>query len=129
MPRERWLKTAYAYLYIRDFDAARRAFEQAIAEDPDNPETYFHASVTALRNGEIAYAEEAAAKAAELAPDNSLYVAHLGAVRAEVLVLKAEKALGEGLILESKQLLEDALTADPLCERAYELQQALEQSG
>ncbi|QSO45703.1 tetratricopeptide repeat protein [Alicyclobacillus mengziensis] len=121
MLTDRWLKTAYAYLYIRDFQAARRAFDEAITENPENPEYHFHASVTALRNGETGYAMEAAKQAVLLDPENALYAVHLGAVTAQALVIEASAALREGRATETKELLLRALEADPLCERAHEL--------
>lgn len=121
MMSENHLKTAYAYLYIRDFEAARRAFDQAIAADPLNPESYFHASVTALRNGEMHYAEMAAQHAVDLDPDNALYIAHLGAVRAEVLIVEAKDAFLAGDEQSGKELLQKAIEANPLSDTAHEL--------
>ena len=115
------LKTAYAYLYIRDFHGARRVFDEAITENPENPEYHFHASVTALRNGETGYAMEAARQAVLLEPENSLYVAHLGAVQAQKLLHEAKAALNEGRITDGRELLLRAVEANPLCDSAQEL--------
>ncbi|MCL6515532.1 tetratricopeptide repeat protein [Alicyclobacillus sp.] len=79
---ERWLKVAFSYLYIRDFDRAMEAFRRAIACEPDNPACYFHGSVTALRNEDWEPALAWAEAAARLAPDNVLYQEHLCRVRA-----------------------------------------------
>lgn len=79
---ERWLKVAFSYLYIRDFNRAMEAFRRAIACDPDNPACYFHASVTALRNEDWEPALAWAAEAARLAPENVLYQEHLRRVQA-----------------------------------------------
>lgn len=111
---DRWLKTAYAYLYIRDFARATESFRRAIESEPDNPAYYFHASVTALRNGHLALAHEWAQSAVKLGADNSLYQEHLEVVTACIYVESAQKALRDGNCEDAAALFQQALESDPL---------------
>jgi tetratricopeptide (TPR) repeat protein len=111
---ERWLKTAYSYLYIRDFPKAADSFARAIHCDPTNPLYYFHGSMTALRNDNLAQALDWAEKAVELDPHNHLYEEHLGVVKSRLLMVEAQVAIAQSRMDRAKQLLEEALAVDPL---------------
>jgi tetratricopeptide (TPR) repeat protein len=111
---DRWLKTAYAYLYIRDFARATESFRRAIECEPDNPAYYFHASVTALRNGHLVLAHEWAQYAVNLEGDNALYQEHLEVVEASMYVESAQNALREGKYEDAVGWFQQALESDPL---------------
>jgi len=114
MSGEGYMKAAYAYLYIRDFERAAASFARAIACDPNNPSYYFRASVTAHRSGLYQMAHEFAKQAAELDPDNPMYVGHLDIVEAALSVAKGQAAYIEGDKSLAKAAFEAALERDPL---------------
>lgn len=114
MSGENYLKSAYAYLYIRDFERAAEAFQRAIESEPENPEYYFHASVTALRNECYNLALEWSARAHELAPDNALYQEHHQVVIASQLTREGQALLLEGNDTAALVRFEQALKHDPL---------------
>lgn len=118
MQTDRWLKIAYAYLYIRDFDAAKRAFEQAICDQPENPEYHLHASITAMRSGDHEFALTCAINALELEPSNPLYQHHYSVTLAGQLVAQALVCIGAGDYKTAEQNLQEALTLDSLNEQA-----------
>lgn len=118
MAGENYFKAAYSYLYIRDFERATDAFRHAIESDPENPCYYFHASVTALRNGHRALALQWARRATELDPDDPLYRAHLGVVKSNILADQARSARDEGDLTRARLLWLAALRHDPLNEEA-----------
>lgn len=118
MTGENYFKSAYSYLYIRDFARAEDAFRRAIESNPNNPEYYFHASVTALRNDRLDLASEWVAAATRLDPENPLYREHQAVVRSCVLTRKGHEALLEGSMDEALQAFEEALTQDPMNEDA-----------
>lgn len=111
---ERWLKAAYSYLYIRDFARAVESFEKAIEADPTNPDYYFRASVTALRNDDVLRAKNWAQSAVHLAPANPLFEEHLAVVEAVLLMQQGEIAEREGRYDSAFKLYEEAYTRDPL---------------
>jgi tetratricopeptide (TPR) repeat protein len=115
---ERWLKTAYSYLYIRDFARATESFRRAIECEPENPTYYFHASLTALRNGYEELAMQWAETAVLLAPGNASYQEHLGVVRGSALAEAGHVAYRDGRYAEAKQLFQRALSFDPLNDEA-----------
>lgn len=112
------IRSAYAYLYIGSFERAKLAFEQAIETDPNNPETYFLASITAHRNACYEEALEWVSKALDLAPESTLYQAHLDTVRASLLVEQAKAAYIQGNTEAAVALYQDALAFDPLHDEA-----------
>lgn len=118
MNSDRHLQIGYAYLYIRDFARAAQAFEEAIVQDPTNPECYFHASMTAHRNNLLDLAEQRAIQALQLDATNPLYRQHLEEVIASKLVLEAEQEVEHGNILGAKQKLLEAIERDPLNHQA-----------
>jgi tetratricopeptide (TPR) repeat protein len=115
---ERYIKAAFAYLYIREFRRAIESFQRAMEVEPENPVYFFHASVTALRNQMYDYALLWAERAAELAPNNELYAEHLNVVRSSILTAEAMLAKSVGNWAEALRLLHDAMERDPLNEEA-----------
>ncbi len=128
MRGEQFLKAAYAYLFIHDFEHAKKAFEQAIACDPENPLYYFHASITAIRSEELDVAMNWATRAVNLEPDNELYGQHLNVVQATILNRNGREACLNGNTKLAKQQFTMALMLDPLNEDAKQALLALEQS-
>ncbi len=110
---DRWLKTAYAYLFIRNFSRALDVFRKAIEENPMNPRYHFHASITALRSGLLAEAEEWAKTAAALDPENSTYREHLDRIKARRLVHDGLRLLESGQTQEAREYFDAALSIDP----------------
>lgn len=122
---ELYLKAAYAYLYIRDFDRAKEAFEHAISCEPNNPVYYFYASITALRSDSVDKAFEWAIRAADLQPDEALYSQHVDVVKAAMLTRDAHAAYINGDIDTAVQKYQAALELDPLCEDTVHALQSL----
>jgi tetratricopeptide (TPR) repeat protein len=115
---ERYIKAAFAYLYIREFRRAIESFQRAMEVEPDNPVYFFHASVTALRNQMYDHALLWAERAAELAPKNALYTEHVNVVRSSMLTAAAMNAKSVGNWAEALRLLHEAIKRDPLNEEA-----------
>jgi tetratricopeptide (TPR) repeat protein len=115
---ERFIKAAFAYLYIREFQRAIESFQRAMEVEPENPVYFFHASLTALRNRMYDNALLWAERAAELAPNNELYAEHLNVVRSSILTAEAMMAKSVGNWAEALRLLHDAMERDPLNEEA-----------
>ncbi|GMA48712.1 hypothetical protein GCM10025857_00690 [Alicyclobacillus contaminans] len=118
MPDSPWFQTACAYLFIRDFDRALNAFRRAMEEHPDDPDCYFHASITALRSGRLDDAERWAAEARRLSPQDSLYEAHWQRVQADRLVEHSLRAWRNGLTEDALRLVQKALELNPLNDQA-----------
>ncbi len=114
MKGEQYLRAAYAYLYIRDFERAETAFERAIESDPANPQYYFHASITALRSDHLDKALFLAKEALRLAPDNELYLEHVNMVEASMLTVDGQQALENGDVDLAKANFQRALERNPL---------------
>ncbi|WAH35139.1 tetratricopeptide repeat protein [Alicyclobacillus dauci] len=119
MAIERFMNSAYAYLYIGDYDEAKAAFERAIAEDPDNPEPYFHASITAHRSGFYDEARRLAERAVSLCPEYPIYRSHLGRIMASKWFEAGKRAHIAGDIRGALSLYGKALDADPLHLEAF----------
>jgi tetratricopeptide (TPR) repeat protein len=115
---DRWLKTAYSYLFIRDFEKAMDTFRNAICSNPQNPAYYFHASITAVRSGNLSEAIAWAEAATTLEPDNDLYMQHWHVIRARLLVKEGLEMLQCGRLAEAQELFASALNHDPLNEDA-----------
>lgn len=115
---ENYLKAAYAYLYIRDFERAAESFARAIESSPMNPEYYFHASLTALRNDCPDLALEWALSAFRLDPDNPLYREHLAVVESSQLTKQGHDALLVGANERARHFFQEALDRDPLNDEA-----------
>lgn len=84
MTGDNYLRAAYSYLYIGDYDKASDSFSRAMAENPQNPAYYFYASVTALRSGDANHAKQWAERALDLAPSDAFYQEHLWMVLQEL---------------------------------------------
>lgn len=123
---EQYLRAAYAYLYIRDFQRAETAFEQAIASDPDNPQYYFHASITALRSEHRDKALFLAKEALRLQPENELYQEHVKVVEAAILTVDGQQALEKGNIALAREHFHRALERNPLDNTAADALASLE---
>lgn len=123
MSGEQYLKAAYAYLYIHDFERAREAFERAIACDPENPTYYFRASVTAHRSGQLALAKKWAIEATTKNPNHPLYRQHLATVESSIAVQRAIQELEINHREEAFSALEEALAYDPLNTEASQLKE------
>ncbi len=128
MQGEHYLKAAYAYLYIRDFEHAQEAFEKAIASDPFNALYYFHASITALRSEDFDLAMTWALRAAKLEPDNPMYKQHLDVVMAAIYNRDARTAFLNGDVDEAMKRFKSALELDPLNEEAQQALYSLDES-
>lgn len=124
-----WLRTAYSYLYIRDFDGAKRTFQEAIVNHPNHAEYHFHASVTAFRSHDYDFALETAVAASQLEPDNELYLAHVDIVRSAQLVTIGRAKLSIGEWDEARRCFVEALERDPLNEQAHIGLQMLQTEG
>lgn len=118
MSGERFIHSAYAYLYIGSFERAELAFSRAIEMEPDNPEPYFLASITAHRNQSYEEALQLAQKATELAPEETLYRAHLNTVQASLLVEQAKSAYIQGDTACALRMYQSAIESDPLHDEA-----------
>jgi tetratricopeptide (TPR) repeat protein len=123
MSGEQYLKAAYAYLYIHEFERAREAFQQAIACDPENPTYYFRASVTAHRSGQLQLAKQWATQAIERNPYLALYQQHLASVESSLAVLRAKEAQAQNQKSEAFGALEEALAYDPLNTEAFQIKE------
>lgn len=77
MSGENYLRAAYGYLYLGDFEEAMGAFSRAIEAEPDNASYYFFGSVTAMRNEDWQTALRWAQEAVRLAPEEELYQEHV----------------------------------------------------
>jgi tetratricopeptide (TPR) repeat protein len=128
MQGEEYLRAAYGYLYIRDFEHAREAFEKAIAADPENALYYFHASITALRNDLYDLAMMWATQAAELEPHNPMYQQHVDIVLAAIYNREAQIAYTNGDLNRAREQFRAALELDPLNDEALRVLQQLEDS-
>lgn len=115
---ERFLRAAYAYLYIRDFDRAAKAFESAIESDPDNPQYYFHASITEMRSEHYDRALALAQTAARLSPENELFAEHVKLVESTILTVEGERGLENGHLEEARERFQSALQYNPLNQTA-----------
>lgn len=111
---DRWLKTAYAYLFIRDFARALDVFRQAMVADPTNASYYFYASITAERNGLRNEAYDFANAASELEPSNALYLQRTAAMRSKRLVDDGLRLLESGDMTGAYAKFQQALESDPL---------------
>lgn len=118
MQGEQFLKSAFSYLFIGDYERAVRAFHDAMEADPKNPVFAFHGSVTALRNGDLDLAERWAVRALASDPTHPMYIQHLQRIRSKREVCAAEDAIGAGDRAAAAARLERALTLDPLNEKA-----------
>ncbi len=118
MVEDRWLKTAYSYLFIRDFEKAMNTFKNAIGSNPQNPAYYFHGSITAVRSGNLAEAIAWAETAKALEPDNELYNQHWHVIRARLLVKQGLEMMQCGRLAEAQLLFASALNHDPLNQEA-----------
>lgn len=123
MSGEQYLKAAYAYLYIQDFERAREAFERAIACDPDNPTYYFRASITAHRSGHLGLARQWALEATLKHPGHALYRQHLATVESSMAILRAKQARADNQRAEAFGALEEALAYDSLNTEAMQLKE------
>jgi tetratricopeptide (TPR) repeat protein len=110
---DRWLKTAYAYMFIRNFARALDVFRKAIEDDPVNPRYHFHASITALRSGLLEEAEQWAETAVALEPENATYRQHLDRIKARRLVHDGLRLLESGKTDEARECFDAALRIDP----------------
>lgn len=126
MSGENYLRAAYSYLYIGEFDRASEAFRRAMAEDPENPTYYFYGSVTALRNGQTELALTWAREAVRLAPADALYRAHCCMVESAQCTEQGAKALADGALDAARSALQDAILFDPLNDEAFALLQQIE---
>lgn len=117
---EQFLRAAYAYLYIRDFDKAAKAFASAIESDPENPEYYFHASITEMRSGHYERALTLAQTAARLSPDNELHREHVKLVESAILTAEGERGLENGHFEQARENFQSALLYNPLNQTAAE---------
>jgi Tfp pilus assembly protein PilF len=118
MRGDNYLRAAYAYLYIHDFNRASEAFQRAIDTNPDNPEYHFHASVTAVRNGDLEAAWHSAREAVRIAPEEPFYRMHLAFVGSKRLHSWGRRAMAAGDTELAILLLSAAVQADPLNEEA-----------
>lgn len=129
MEGEQFLRAAYAYLYIHDFERAAMAFEKAIASDPDNPEYYFHASITLLRSGNKERALFLAQRAVQLEPENQLYQEHVKMVESSILTEDGQRALERGELDVAREMFNSALERNPLDYAATEALALLDAAG
>lgn len=114
MYEDRFIQAAYAYLYVGLFDEAMDAFARAIEANPSRPEPYFHASVTAHRNGNLDDALRFALQAMKLAPEEPLYEDNWRAIWASQLAESGRLAFFDGDTSRAVQLYREALAHDPL---------------
>lgn len=87
---DRLIQAGFAYLYVGLYDEALASFVRAIEANPSRPEPYFHASITAHRNGDLANASRWAMRAMELAPDRAEYVENWRVITASQLVEESQ---------------------------------------
>lgn len=125
MTSERFVQAAYAYLFIGDYHEVKAAFQRAIAAEPNNSQLYFHASITAHRNGDLQEAHTLATKAVSLCPENDLYRSNVAAIYASVCVEHGKSAYFAGRTVEAFQYFRLAQAADPLNEEADTFSQKL----
>lgn len=118
MQGEQYLKSAFSYLFIGDYERAVAAFHEAMEADPKNPLFAFHGSVTALRNGDLDLAERWAVRALAIDPTHPMYIQHLQRIRSKREVRMAETAVDQGDQAAANARLERALRLDPLNEQA-----------
>lgn len=118
MSADKFIRAAYAYLYIGDFEEAKAAFARAIEEEPTNPEPYFCASITAHRSGEYEEAERFVLEALRLDPSALLYQTHLKTVRASRWLDAGVNAYIKGNVSDAIACCKKALDIDPLHEAA-----------
>lgn len=122
MRGKQFLRTGFSYLLIGDYEQALNAFAKAVEAEPDNAAYAFHGSVTAWRNNHPELAKTWAQRAVDLEPANELYQEHLRMIGAQTLLEQAQSAFSEGEHPTARELLDEALTTDPLNEQARTLQ-------
>lgn len=120
MEGQRFIHAAYAYLFIGDYEQAKAAFERAVEADPDNPEPYFYASITAHRSGCYEEARRLAQTAVRLNPVDPLYQAHLRTICASECVAQGKLAYIQGDTRTALQCYQRALQTDPLHQEAQQ---------
>ena len=124
MVQDPWLRTAYSYLYIRNFDKALDSFRRAMDSDPTNPEYRFHASITAFRSGLTDLARQWGQEAVDLDPESELYRQHLGVVQSKQWVTEGVAAETRGELEVAIDAYGEAVQADPFNQEAHELLQS-----
>jgi len=118
---EEHVRQAYASILSGDYEQAIRAFERAIAAEPENPAHHHKCSITCMRSALWAKALMHAEEAVRLAPDQAEYRYHLAAVRARIAVEEAKSGLASAdpdydSVIAGLRL---ALELDPLLDEAW----------
>lgn len=116
MDGESSVKKAYEAILNGDFEEAVVRFEEAIALEPDNADTYYRCSITCARSGKWSKALHYASQAVELEPEQEEYSYHLQTVRSRQLVVEAEMLLAQKPEEQEQALamLREAVRLDPL---------------
>jgi tetratricopeptide (TPR) repeat protein len=126
MAGEEHVRQAYASILSGDYEQAIRAFELAIAAEPDNPAYHHKCSITCMRSAQWPKALRHAAEAVRLAPEQEDYRYHLASIRARIAAEEAKSELASAdpdyeSVIES---LKAALEMDPLLDEAWLLMAA-----
>ena len=126
MTGQNYLRAAYAYLYIGDYQSAAAAFQRAVDAEPDNPDFWFAGSITLLRNGRLRDAMAWARAAVRLDPADVLYHSHLLQVQSAWLTERAMQAVERRQSTCAVAMLQEAVRRDPCnAEAARRLEQLL----
>lgn len=128
MSADKKIKEAYAAILASDFERAIHCFEEAIAEEPEEPAHYYKLSITYSRSGKLEKALDAAKMALKYAPGNERYTDMVAHIEAKRLMDKAKSALAkrglenndkDRVIHQVAEWLEEAVRLDPLSAEAF----------
>ncbi|MCM3783986.1 tetratricopeptide repeat protein [Neobacillus mesonae] len=125
MKSYQYIQKAYKAILQGDYELAVHWFETAIAEEPNNAELHYRCSITYARNGKLDQALLHAKKAAELAPDHSEYLMHVGSLEAKKLTASARVLIetpDTDLLKVREEVLahlKQSIALDPLYTEAY----------
>ena len=120
MNSEDKIQKAYESILSHDFEPAIEWFEQAVKEEPDNPDHHYKLSITFARSNKLEKALLHARIAHTLDENNEKYRFHLCHLLGRWHVVEAEKCFEDDQQLsQGRFLLKKAVKLDPLSFEAY----------
>lgn len=120
MDSDDMIRKAYESILGHDFERAIEWFEEAVREEPDNPDHHYKLSITYARSNKLTSALYHAREAKRLAPDNEKYRLHVKHIVSRWCVTNAEEYFTEdGDVDQALTLLKRAIKLDPLSFEAY----------
>jgi Flp pilus assembly protein TadD len=114
------IQKAYESILNHDFEQAIEWFEQAVKEEPNNPDHHYKLSITFARSNKLDKALLHARKAYGLDQNNEKFRFHLRHLLGRWHVVEAEKCFeADGKLSKAVSLLKEAIRLDPLNFEAY----------